>query len=95
MEIGVSAKSQTHNKGFGLDNVTSNLSEDGMLRMVSNSGVVFCTNAKNNVKQYLIDYNFQGTLVFFDICIDTFEEMLDDIMIWYEKCSIIKRHTEG
>ena len=49
--------------------------------MVSNSGVVFCTNAKNNVKQYLIDYNFQGTLVFFDICIDTFEEMLDDIMI--------------
>lgn len=81
LEVGVSAKSQTHNKGFGLDNVTSNLSEGGMLRMVSNSGVVFCTNAKNNVKQYLIDYNFQGTLVFFDICIDTFEEMLDDIMI--------------
>mgnify|MGYP000984143975 FL=1 len=34
LEVGVSAKSQTHNKGFGLDNVTSNLSEGirGILR---------------------------------------------------------------
>ena len=81
LEIGVSAKTNKHNKGFGLDNVVSNLSNKDRLRIVSNKALLLCHPNKNPIKFYELDFDFKGTLIYFEISIDSFleEETLFDI----------------
>ncbi|MBP8893541.1 MAG: hypothetical protein KBH09_14410 [Saprospiraceae bacterium] len=74
LDIGVSAKSNKHNMGFGLDNVLSNLKNGGMIRIVSNRALLFCQENKINIKTYPLDFDFKGTLIYFDISIDSFEK---------------------
>lgn len=83
LEIGVSAKTNKHNKGFGLDNVVSNLSNKDRLRIVSNKALLLCHPNKNPIKFYELNFDFKGTLIYFEISIDSFleEETLFDISL--------------
>jgi anti-sigma regulatory factor (Ser/Thr protein kinase) len=84
LEIGVSARTNPHNKGFGLDLVVSNLSSDEMLRIVSNKALLFCKSADKNIKIYPLDFDFPGTLIYFDVKIDSFPpegDTLFDVII--------------
>lgn len=74
LDVGVSARTNKHNMGFGLDNVLSNLKDGGMMRIVSNNALLFCQENKNNIKTYSLDFNFKGTLIYFDISINSFEK---------------------
>jgi len=80
IKIGISAKSQKHNKGFGLDNVASSLQKGDTMRIVSNKALLGIFNIKSNVELYKLDFDFKGTLIYFEISIDSFEkeEVLDD-----------------
>lgn len=81
LEIGVSAKTNKHNRGFGLDNVVSNLSNKDRLRIVSNKALLLCHPNKEPIKFYDLYFDFKGTLIYFEISIDSFleEETLSDI----------------
>jgi len=84
LEIGVSAYSNFHNKGFGLDNVVSNLSDSDILRIISNKAVLFCMAKKEPIRFYPLDFDFRGTLIYFDVCINAFQsedEILSDVTI--------------
>jgi hypothetical protein len=72
INIGVTAKTTPRNKGFGLDNVVSNLTEDDMFRIVSNKSLLTCFGGKKNIKIYDIDFEFKGTLIYFEICTNSF-----------------------
>lgn len=74
LDVGVSAKTNKHNMGFGLDNVLSNLKNGGMMRIVSNNALLFCQENKNNIRTFSLDFDFRGTLIYFDISIDSFEK---------------------
>lgn len=80
LEIGVSARTQQHNRGFGLDNVVSSLSSDNEFRIVSNKGLLRVKGNKMDVEKFDIDFDFKGTLIYFDISIDNFdkEEFITD-----------------
>ncbi len=84
LEIGVSAHTNSHNRGFGLDNVVSNLMNNDRIRIVSNKALLFCFPDKNPIRIIDLDFDFKGTLIYFDICIDAFqsdEEILSDVTI--------------
>ena len=83
LEIGVTARTHPHNRGFGLDNIISNLSHGGTLRIVSNKALLFCEENKSNLDTYEIGFNFEGTLIYLDISIDAFEktEYINDIAL--------------
>lgn len=74
IEIGVSARTQTHNRGFGLDNVVSTLSKDNVLRILSNKALLAIKGNKETIEKFEIDFDFHGTLIYFDISIDSFEK---------------------
>lgn len=76
LKKGVSAKSNMHNAGFGLDNVVSALSEDSTLRIVSNNAILFCVKRNNLVetKLFSLPFYFGGTLIYFDLPINGFEK---------------------
>lgn len=80
VEVGVSARTNPHNKGFGLDNIISNLKNGGNIRIVSNTALLYCIENKQNIELHDMKFNFQGTLIYFTIPISNFEkaEMLDD-----------------
>jgi hypothetical protein len=73
IELFVSAKTNSHNKGMGLDTVISNLTNNDTLRIVSNEGFLICYPNKNPVKVYPLDYDFKGTLIYFDLSTSEFE----------------------
>lgn len=83
LEIGVTAQTTKHNRGFGLDNIVSNLSNGGTIRIVSNEAILFCKEKKNNIKTYPLEFDFKGTLIYFDISIDSFDlkEVIEDVTI--------------
>lgn len=74
LEKGISAKTQKHNAGFGLDNVISCLEDGAQLRMISNGG--FLISSKNNGKVETITrpipFYLKGTLIYFDLPISSF-----------------------
>jgi hypothetical protein len=84
IKIGISAHSQKYNKGFGLDNVTSSLKNGDILRIVSNKAILHLEDDKLNLKVYDLPFNFNGTLIYFDIAIDSFEkeEILEDFSLF-------------
>lgn len=75
LKKGVSARSNGHNAGFGLDNVLSSLSDFSTMRIVSNSALLLCMKKDGNVetKAYNIPFNMNGTLIYFDMPISSFE----------------------
>jgi hypothetical protein len=77
INIGVTAKTTPRNMGFGLDNVVSNLTEDDMFRIVSNKSLLVCYGVKKNIKTYPLDFEFKGTLIYFEISTSSF--LLKDI----------------
>jgi len=85
IKIGISAKSQKHNRGFGLDNVASTLQKGDAMRIVSNKALLRILDNKTNVKSYELDFDFKGTLIYFEISIDSFEkeEILEDFSLFY------------
>lgn len=84
IKIGISAKSQKHNRGFGLDNVASTLQKGDAMRIVSNKALLRILDNKTNVKSYELDFDFKGTLIYFEISIDSFEkeEILEDFSLF-------------
>lgn len=81
VKVGVTSQTQKYNKGFGLDNVASSiLMKKDYLRIVSNRSLLRIIDNKENIKAFDLDFNFNGTLVYFEISIDSFveEEFLDE-----------------
>lgn len=76
---GVSAKTNKHNFGYGMNNVVQTMGEKDILRIVSNRG--FLLKSKERENSYLLDFDFQGTLIYFTVPIDSFEdeEILEQI----------------
>ena len=73
IKAGVSARTQKHNKGFGLDNICSSLGDNDSFRMISNSALLYQHNGK--IKTFnLKNFYFQGTLIYFDFSTDNFED---------------------
>lgn len=73
---GITAQSNEHNKGFGLDNVISALSDKSMLRIASNKAILICTKVADSIETKVFDlsFEFKGTLIYFDLPISSFEE---------------------
>lgn len=63
-----------NNKGFGLDTVVTFLKGENMFRMVSNKGLIKLTGKNGSCEMFDIDFDFNGTLIYFDISIDSFEQ---------------------
>lgn len=73
IEKGVTAKSTLHNRGFGLDTVVSNIPDGGVLRIISDKEFFHCSPNKR-YRTYFLNYSFGGTLIYFEIPIDSFDE---------------------
>ena len=72
IDVNFTVGSKSHNKGKGLDNI---LSCSDLARIVSNSADL---RKKKKVKVGTIDYNCQGTLIYFDLYLGHLEE--EDIL---------------
>lgn len=72
LKRGVSAKTNTHNFGFGMDNVVETMGQKDILRIVSNRGLLL--KSKERETAYYLDFDFKGTLIYFTVPIDSFEE---------------------
>ncbi len=73
---GVTAGSNTHNRGFGLDTVVSSLSgSDCAIKILSGNELFISNGDGNNQRTWLTDFNFAGTLIYFDMPISSFEEV--------------------
>lgn len=73
---GVTAKSNEHNAGFGLDNVISTLSNESTLRIASNKAILICTKKDGIVetKTFKLPFDVKGSLIYFDLPISSFEK---------------------
>lgn len=70
---GVTAKSNAHNAGFGLDNILSAITDKkSVLRIVSNRALLLYDI--NGVKPYSLDFEMKGTLIYMDLPISSFEK---------------------
>lgn len=76
LESGVSSNSKPHNKGFGLDVVTSSLSDNDLFRMVSNKGFLKLTKKAgvSELSLYDLNFDFEGTLIYFEMSTDIFPD---------------------
>jgi hypothetical protein len=74
LERGVTSKSNTHNAGFGLDNIISALS-NSTLRIVSNNAILFYrkNGEISETKTYDMPFCLNGTLIYFDLPVSGFE----------------------
>ena len=75
LEKGISAKTQKHNAGFGLDNVLSCLGEGSQLKIISNGAFLISLKKEDQIetKTYKLSFYFKGTLIYFDLNISGFE----------------------
>jgi len=80
IKVGISAQTQEYNRGFGLDNVASTLKKGDMMRIVSNQALLRIFDDKSNIKIFNLYFDFNGTLIYFEVLIENFEEeeMFDD-----------------
>lgn len=83
VNIGVTARSTKGNKGMGLDNILSTITTDDVFRIVSNKSLLVCFGNKNNIKTYDLDFDFKGTLIYFELSTDSFplKDIEDEIII--------------
>lgn len=77
LQHGVTAGSQRHNKGYGMENILSTMTKEDTMRIVSNHAILF--HHDNERQLYDLEYNFRGTLLYMTIHIDSFpdEEIMD------------------
>ncbi len=74
---GVSARTNEHNFGYGMENVVSTMGDKDILRIVSNRALLLKTKEREIV--YPLSFDFEGTLIYFTVPIDSFEneEIID------------------
>ncbi|OAV63836.1 hypothetical protein Barb6XT_03030 [Bacteroidales bacterium Barb6XT] len=73
MEDKFTTQSQQHNKGMGLGNIRSTCTEKDALCIVSNGGFLHVT--RDEIKNYkLMDFQFNGTLIYYDLSLAHFED---------------------
>ena len=69
---GITAGSRKHNKGYGMQNILSTMTESDTMHIVSNHVMLY--HHDNHNKLYDLDYNFKGTLLYMTIHIDSFAD---------------------
>ena len=55
-----------------------------MLRIVSNRALLLCAKDKDPIRIIPLNFDFTGTLIYFDVCIDSFpveDDILNDVTI--------------
>lgn len=73
---GVSAKSNSHNKGFGLDTVVTSIFNTGNpIKIVSGNELFLSYGDYQNFRTWILEFYFPGTLIYFDLPINTFEDL--------------------
>ena len=80
LQRGISAGSQRHNMGFGMQNIISTMTYLDDLRIVSNNAMLYRYNDYNEM--YELPFNFGGTLIYMTIHIDSFED--EEILTSFE-----------
>lgn len=80
LQRGISAGSQRHNMGFGMQNIISTMTSLDEIRIVSNSAMLYRYNDHNEI--YELPFNFGGTLIYMTIHIDSFED--EEILTTFE-----------
>ena len=70
---GVSARTKSHNMGYGMDNIVSTMAPLDIIRIVSNKAFLIKSKSKEYV--FPMPYDFMGTLIYFTISTDSFEEL--------------------
>lgn len=70
---GVTAGTQKHNRGFGMDNIASMMSEKDSMHIVSNNAILL----KNSKKEIALPlpFDFRGTLIYMTISQESFEDI--------------------
>lgn len=72
---GVTARSNTHNRGFGLDTVVSSLAgSDSVIKILSGTELYLSSGDGNIRRTWQADFDFEGTLIYFDMPISSFED---------------------
>lgn len=72
---GVSAQSNTHNRGYGLDTVISAVCASGnSVRILSGKELLISYGSVLTQRTWLLDFDFMGTLIYFDIPVSSFED---------------------
>lgn len=72
INYGISAKTNVRNRGFGLDSIVSSLSFEDKFRMVSNGALLRCIGGKEEIEIYSLDFDFSGSLIYFEISTESF-----------------------
>lgn len=72
MEDRFTIRSQAHNKGLGLGNIRTSCTEEDKLRIISNRG--FLTAQREEIDNRENNFNFPGTLIFYDLTLSHFED---------------------
>ena len=70
---GVTAGSQKHNRGFGMENIVNTMSSSDMMRIISNKAILIKSKSYEDVTP--LSYDFKGTLIHFTISAYSFEDM--------------------
>lgn len=72
LKPGITAGSKKHNKGYGMQNIVSTMTDKDSMTIISNRTMLNYHNNHNELHD--LDYNFKGTLLFLTIHIDSFED---------------------
>lgn len=81
IENSFTTQSKPHNRGYGLDNIISCCSEGNTFKLTSNGASLIVLN--NKISTFALDYEFPGTLLYFEISISELpddEDLFEDII---------------
>lgn len=73
-------RSKTHNRGMGLGNIRTTCTDEDALRIISNKGYIVAK--KEEIIKRENNFNFPGTLIFYDLSLSHFED--EEIMANFE-----------
>lgn len=81
MEYKFTTRSQTHNMGMGLGNIKDTCTDDDVLCIISNSGLLLAK--RDNIITKDEDYDFPGTLIYYELSLSHFEdeEIIDNFVL--------------
>ncbi len=74
LRLGITAKTHTHNKGWGMDNIVNTMSEEDVMHIISNEAVLTKVGGHQPAETKKVPYDFHGTLIYFTISIHDFED---------------------
>ena len=83
IKLGVTAGTNPRNRGFGLDNILSSLTDEDVSRIVSNKAMIHYDGNRENIKIFDLPFDFKGTLIYFEVSTHSFpeNEVKDEISI--------------